>query len=135
MKLYHFTSEYHLLQILKDTALTKGDVPLSPTHGINAVWFTIDPNRYHQLWIRGSAVDKTKVRVEVRINRKDPNLVKWTDFAKKHLAKAWFETLDKVVGYRSNDWYIYLKTFPLPPETHIDIEGKVPYNYRRKGEI
>jgi len=131
MKLYHFTSEYHLLQILKDTALTKGDVPLSPTHGINAVWFTIDPNRYHQLWIRGSAVDKTKVRIEVRINKNDPNLRKWTEFARRHLAKFWFKALDDVAGNRSGDWYIYLKPFPLSPDTLIDIEGKVPYNYKK----
>ena len=43
MILYHFTAAEYLESILKD-GLNRGDVPLSPTEGVNGVWLTTDPN-------------------------------------------------------------------------------------------
>ena len=51
MELYHFTSTYHLPEIIKN-GITKGQVPLPGDYnlGINGIWLTANNNNNKQIW-------------------------------------------------------------------------------------
>lgn len=115
IKLYHFTSEYHLPHILKD-GLSRGDVPLNPMEwGVNAVWLTDNPDPGNQDWKTGSPVDKTAVMIEVELNVPNISLVKWSVYArKKKIDPQWYKKLDETGGGQSEHWWLYFGV--IPPE-------------------
>jgi len=106
MKLFHSTSKYHLLEILKSgLGLYKGDVPITPLGGFNAVWLS-DRESPKNSWMHACAVNKSEVIIEVDIDPKDTMLKKWTSVMAEHrMHKKWADALNK-----DNDWmhwYIY----------------------------
>ncbi len=60
MKLYHFTSWYHLAKILSEGEISRGEVPLSATRVLNGVNLTSDENPIAQEWA-GSADRETRM--------------------------------------------------------------------------
>ena len=151
MKLYHYTHEDALPSILAE-GLTKGDVPLSPKQGTNAVWFTtsISPDG-HGILKGGSFVvdekealiygvpagtvvhyaDKQKIRIQVGFQTsKTPGLYKWLDFAKAaKIDRSWLKTLHKVAGDdpKPNTWWLWFA--PMPPEYFQAVEVRSPDGY------
>lgn len=120
IRLYHFTSSYHLPSILKN-GLRVGDVPLHPLEeGENAVWLTTNPNSNHQGWICGSVVDKSEYRITVEITVPSVNLKKWSVYAaQKRMNRKWYDVLDAVGGGRSDEWWLYFGV--IAPEKFIEI--------------
>lgn len=117
LRLYHYTSPWHLPAILDD-GLTRGDVPLTPTGGTNAVWLTGDPNPAVQGWAGGF---KTAVRITVDLDSGDPRLVKWSDYAtERGVDPGWHKILDQTGGGGANDWYLYFGR--IPAETFESVE-------------
>lgn len=112
LRLYHYTSTFHLPMILSMGGLSRGDVPISPYRSENAVWFTTDslplPDRSHGL--SGSIVNKREVQIAVDFSIDDPALVKWTRFARiKKIDKVWLKALHDTAGGQSisNTWWLY----------------------------
>ena len=120
MRLYHFTSLFHL-DVVQEHGLSRGDVPVSPFEGMNAVWLTTNPSKSSQNWKEGSAVDKTKVRITVEIQDSDPNLHKWSEFAKQEqVPDWWYKALHETGGKGSDEWYIYEGVIPSSSFVSID---------------
>lgn len=118
MILYHFTREVYLPSI-KKYGLVRGDVPISPSGGYNAVWLTTDKNSKKQAWAGGEA--KTSIRITLDINEKDPNLYKWTDVIKNEGVEDWWaNALNKSGSMGQNFWYIYKGI--ISPKKFIKIE-------------
>lgn len=132
MILYHFTAISLLDPILRD-GLTRGDVPLSPEGGMNAVWFTTDPSPSGHGLSDGSKLspemlaeverrtgkkfpegigtpDKRRVRITVVIPSRNPLLKSWLPYARRRLERSWLETLTETGGGKSKaqTWFIYL---------------------------
>lgn len=112
LRLYHYTSTFHLPMILSMGGLSRGDVPISPYRSENAVWFTTDPlplpDRAHGL--SGSIVNKREVQIAVDFSLDDPALIKWTRFARtKKINKVWLKALHDSAGGESvgNTWWLY----------------------------
>jgi len=122
--LYHFTSRLHLPAILSSGALSRGDVPLSPTGGVNAVWLTDDPEANRQGWRHGSIVDKGEVRITVRIPVGDPALHRWQDFAREmKVEPSWYSVLDQVAGGGSDRWWLYAGLVPKALFAEVSVNG------------
>ncbi len=66
MILYHYTAREYLERIRRE-GLTTGEVPLSPSHILNGVWFTTDPDPGgHGLT---GILNKRAVRITVKIRQ------------------------------------------------------------------
>ena len=121
IKLYHYTSRLHIGRIMQE-GLSRGEVPLSPTRGATAVWFTTDAdpgtNKDHGLY---SIVDKREMRITVELNRIDPNLWKWTEYAGTHnIPEFWRAAMDRAGGGKAKTWWLYFGI--IPPQDFVAVE-------------
>lgn len=146
MKLYHFTCEDYIASILRE-GLTRGDIPLSPTTGGNAVWFTTSSSpEGHGLGSEGIEVitaltqhlfrtpagdlcpigtpihrpDKSKIRITVVIRAQfNKRLMDWLTFAKKRrIERKWLSALHD--DCRPETWWLHIA--PVAPELFRAVE-------------
>lgn len=147
MILYHFTAMSMLDAILRE-GLTRGDVPLTAEDGINAVWFTTDPEPSgHGLSDGGplspemvaeverrtgrkfpdgiGTPDKRRVRISVVISSRDATLKQWLPFARKRLSSDWLDALHSAAGGKpkARTWFIYLGTVPAERFRSVEVRG------------
>jgi hypothetical protein len=146
MILYHFTAlEY--LDAIKADGLTKGEVPVSPTDLLNAVWLTTDPSpkghgltdgrplteqeRFVEYQRRGFMPpegarfpNNRAVRIAVLIPSSDRNLYHWPKWGRKRIAPDWYKRMDRVGGGKSKTWWIYFGV--IPPRSFREIEILAP---------
>jgi hypothetical protein len=148
MLLYHFTCVEYLPAILR-IGLSRGEVPYSAVAVGNAVNLTIDPipegNGVYRGWVlsdedravmaRINGVepppgarfpDKTAIRIEIKMQSSDPNLVCWLPFARKRLEPAWFDRLH--AGHKPEKWWLYFGT--IQPSAFSDVCERDGDNYR-----
>jgi hypothetical protein len=136
MKLYHYTAGEHLRSIAAG-GLWKGEVPVSRTERLNAVWLTGDHHpgkgRDHGLTdgrpldaqekrLRGLPRDapdrhpnKRAVRLTVAIPHGDRNLVHWHAWARGRLHPTWLTTLEAAAGgpALARTWFLYWGVVPV----------------------
>ena len=132
MLLYHFTAREWIASIMAE-GLTKGQVPVTPTSSLNAVWLTDDKNASGHGLTDGYVLspeqcvrmgvpsnqgfrfpNKRAIRITVVIPRGDRALVSWTSWGRKRLTADWYATLDSVGGNKSRSWFLYWEI--IPPE-------------------
>ena len=132
MLLYHFTAKEYLPAIAAG-GLTLGEVPLSPSKILNAVWLTTDGmadghglsdgrdltdreklNAGIPLTSNARFANKRALRLTVRIPRGDRNLVGWTAWGRRRLAPDWFDRLSSTGGGKHRTWFLYWGV--IPPE-------------------
>lgn len=123
IRLYHFTSKWHLRAIRQSGSLSVGEVPLSPVHVATAVNLTCDPDPTHQGWqepklVNGVAIHnvycKTDIRITIDLDRRNPRLRKWSEFAKRvGVEDWWYQALDKAGGGGSDHWWLYFGRIAL----------------------
>lgn len=122
--LYHYTARENLPGIAA-VGLYRGDVPISPTHGICAVWLTSDPDpRGHglsearaltrselrTLGLRRPTrmLDKRAIRLAVEVPDGDERLVSWEVWARENgVTPSWYEVLDRTGGGKASTWFLY----------------------------
>lgn len=112
MQLHHYTSMRHLSGIAR-YGLTVGDVPtdLRREKGRVGVWFTSDPlPNGHGL--DGSAVDKRRMRLTVRIPPSSEALHKWTTWAVENVTAETIGALHTGQA-RFNSWYVFFGIVPV----------------------
>ncbi|MGH6882740.1 MAG: hypothetical protein ACREFM_17605 [Hypericibacter sp.] len=130
MLLYHFTHKDALAGIMAE-GLWRGEVPLTEREVLTAVNLTTSPTPQGMgVQIEDKEVDtvvlkakgllpqdapptiifkaKTDIRIAVRVESRDRNLVQWRRFARKRLEPRWRETLEK--GNRPETWWLYFGT-------------------------
>lgn len=128
LELYHFTCSERLETILKPEAgLLKGDVPITPHGGYNAPWLTTDPSWTQQSWADGSPLDKTGVRITVRVPEDHLQLHHWSDICETHgVDPGWRKALTHPPegGKLMDDtaWYVFHGR--IPPTWFIKVEEK-----------
>lgn len=133
MNLYHFTSREHLPSILRE-GLSRGDVPLTPTTGLNAVWLTSDASPDGHGLSSGEVIaadvaaragvstggkgfrthDKRAVRLLVNIPRGDRRLVRWRPWARKNIELNWLAALENAGGgsAKARTWFLFWGVIP-----------------------
>jgi hypothetical protein len=135
LKLYHFTAREYLPAIARE-GLWKGQVSVTATDHLNAVWVTSapDPGRgsHHgltdgrMLTPQEKALcglpsdaparfpDKRAIRLTVMIPRGDRKLVPWNTWSRKRLAPQWLSTLEGVGGgaAAARTWFLYWGAIP-----------------------
>jgi hypothetical protein len=149
MLLYHYTCVEYLSGIAT-TGLRTGDVPTSPTTGVNAVWFTTDLNpQRHGLSTGGRLTaaerkayaiafgkqphaeaewpDKTKVRLSADISEDDLALRSWRSWAIENgVTRQWRRHLDKAAGGGSDTWWLYFWTISADRLAAFDTQLNQP---------
>jgi len=116
MKLYHFTSLFHLPKILRED-LSRGEVPIGPCPYMampQAVNLTLDGTaKGNANWNKGNYMDKTRVRLVVDVTKE-----KLTSFRKVRrkfqIQRAWVRRLAPSGEHRH--WYF---AFDAVPTDHI----------------
>lgn len=118
MKLFHFTSRFHLSFIEKDGFLKLVESNVSfyyERRGPPVVWLTTD-SEPQQEWQRGSPVNKGEVRLTVEA---EP-VFWWPDWSREHgIEDFWYNALDAAGGGRSTSWYVSEE--PIYAKDWIDI--------------
>jgi len=151
MLYYHFTALENL-DAIRAEGITRGEVPLSMARIRNGVWLTTDRDPAgHGLsggdepaisgaalislkargWIARDIPDdaeifssnKRAVRLTVKLNSNDSDLVYWMKWGRKNLAANWFDTLNKVGGgnRKAKTWYISFRAITPSEITNIEI--------------
>ena len=123
--------------------LNRGDVPVSPTEAVNAVWLTTDTDpEGHGLTDGRALTDKERltyasvfgrhppegarfpnkraVRIKLLIPNSDRQLIHWPKWARKKLDRDWYRVLDETGGRKSSSWYLYLGC--IVPERFLTID-------------
>jgi hypothetical protein len=120
MLLFHFTSRYHLQQILESEKLktTESNVsPLKPNAGPPVVWLTNEERWKKQGWHVGAAVNKLEFKFTVLIPRGD--IKRWYDFAAEHnVPSHWMLALEENGGDGSR-WFVLER--PIPSSEWVSI--------------
>jgi hypothetical protein len=142
MIFYHFTAREYL-DAIQGEGLTKGDVPLTATTGVNAVWLTTDKNPAgHGLSDGGELTcemrvayqkcfgvmpregdrfpNKRAVRITVLVSSTDRNLYHWPKWGRKRLHPQYYEVLNKTGGGKTKTWWLYFGT--IPPSCFHSVE-------------
>lgn len=105
MKLYHFTSLFHLPQIMEDGCLkvTESNASFARTHvAPDVVWLTANPSPSKEESLLGSSVDKTQVRIEV-----DVEAVRYRRWAQNNsVAPEVVRRLNRTGGGQASNWFV-----------------------------
>ncbi len=122
MKLYHFTSLYHLPLIrqagflkLVESNIGSPDkrfLPYGEHVGPDVVWLTerMDPSGHG---LGGASVDKRKVRIEFNIEDME-SAIRWRDFANQHgINREWYRIMDKSGDYTARYWWVSRLEIPV----------------------
>lgn len=143
---FHFTSHFHLRTILTE-GLTKGEVPMSATHCLNAVWLTSDksadghglssgeeitltPMQKRMFGIADDVPDTLKtenkraVRISVKVPRGDRHIEPWLHFARRRLEPKWLDALHKTGGNKERTWFLYWGE--IPPSWFLAVDHLAP---------
>ena len=140
--LYHFTARDNL-EAIQAEGLTRGDVPITQTEGLQAVWLTTNkdsdghglsddrPLTEEEIAALKRISPKTKipegarmknkraVRITVKIPRNDRKLEHWPKWGKKHLDHTWFDTLNRTGGGKYKTWFLYFGV--IPPDWFTEV--------------
>ena len=111
--LYHFTSKHHLPEILRAGYLKTVESNISfrrENAGPKVVWLTTNTTAEAGLGLRTSAVDKTAVRITVRLDKRSVSV--WRDWAKSHGSNE--KTIDILAksGGGSRSWRVTETAIP-----------------------
>lgn len=149
MKLYHYTSLWHLEKILAD-----GEIKLSPSnlkepvdlHFVNGavvssfdsyhpvVWLSnkLDFDTAKDNGLSGSIVDKTECALVIR-NCTTPRYRYWLTWAKEHkMEKEWFKAMiESAPNYKT--WFITEKPIPVDDNVSVVFRPDI-YERLQRGE-
>jgi len=94
MKLYHFTSRFHMPLLLARRAIKTTHNNLHPVKqiGPEVVWLTNLGSYEMQLWAEGSVVNKAEFRITVELPEGQAH--HWPIWSRKHgIDEGWYEAL------------------------------------------
>jgi hypothetical protein len=95
----------HLPNILEQ-GISKGEVPLYPGCTLSHPNLTSSANPSAQHWCAGNGLDKTKVRLTVRVEEKNPALKGWRQLVlERNVNRRWARKLDPYG--QGKFWHIY----------------------------
>lgn len=119
MKLYHFTSLYHLplIKAAGFLKLVESNVgcpdarfpPCGEHFAPDVVWLTesIDPSGHG---LDGASVNKREVRIEIDID----DAIRWRDFVNQYrINPIWRRAMDRSGKYTSRYWWLSTHTIPV----------------------
>jgi len=125
MRLYHFTSIFHLPEILNESVLLPSEsnvgsahpslAPYGEHYAPDVVWLTSQAESVNHGNADGG-VDKMRIRITVEVEAE-----KWIDFAKRHgINRQWYRILDTTGGFTSRYWYVSEK--PIRSENWVEVK-------------
>ena len=123
MKLYHFTSLFHLPQIMEDGYLkvTESNASFSRTHAApDVVWLTANPSPSKETSLLGSCVDKMQVRIEVEVDA-----VRYRRWAQnQNVAPEVVRRLNRTGGGQASNWFVTEQEVQFESWNRIEIYDK-----------
>jgi hypothetical protein len=120
--LYHFTCRpwWHFI---RQDGINRGDTPTSMTEGKNLPNLTSNPDPLAQAWSGPGEgfLNKTAVRIAVRVPLGDDLLIPYREFADLHgMDRRTYRLLDEAGGWEAKNWWVYRGV--VPPEWFVDVE-------------
>jgi hypothetical protein len=107
---YHFTRKTYALTVVNE-GIRRGDVPITPTTGLNAVWLfsTPDPRYFTVLNSTDTTDAKRGVRITLKLDSQDPNLKRWTQVAHEYKVDPEHYRRQNVGEKHGSDgtWWLY----------------------------
>jgi hypothetical protein len=108
--LYHFTRKQCAMTVINE-GIRKGDVPITPTTGFNAVWLFSTPDPRYLTFAHSTALtdEKRGVRITLMLDSQDPNLKRWTQVAHEYKVEpVWYRALNDGQRHGSDaTWWLY----------------------------
>lgn len=120
MTLYHFTSTYHLSNIIKDGLIktTESNASFLANHvAEDVVWLTSNKNPQREASLSGSIVDKKQVRITVNINAQHYFL--WAK--QNNVSEETLSILDSTGGGQANKWFVVNRLIPRSQWQEIEV--------------
>jgi hypothetical protein len=109
-RLFHFTSLCALPDVLQD-GITRGEVALGPTDYRQAPSLTTSMQGRAQTWARGSALDKTKVRLAVAVPDGETRLEWWPEVCRRlNVPRRYQRALDPTG--QGKFWFVFWGAIP-----------------------
>jgi hypothetical protein len=118
--LYHFTCRlwWHFIE---REGISRGEVPLSPTHVLSHPNLTSNPEPTDQRWSRLSSTNKTAVRIAIEVPSGDDLLISWRALADTHgVERWWYRALDEAGAWEARNWWVYRGV--LRPERFMRVD-------------
>lgn len=130
MRYFHFTSRFCLPYILEQ-GLNRGDVPLSETASVNAVWLTKEGRKHKQKYNKTSRFygpdgrvyyyDKSEIRLTVDLVE-EPLLFAWEEVVKRlEVDPEFARRLNRAGNETGGLWHVMFRQ--ISPEEIIRIEA------------
>ena len=120
---YHFTRKKYALVIFNE-GLRKGDVPISPSTGFNAVWLFSTPDpRYYSFFNSPDLTDEKRgIRITLKLDsEQDPNLKKWTEVAREYKVDPHWYSMMNVGEKHGSDLTSWLYRGKITPDKFISV--------------
>lgn len=122
MILYHYTSIYHLLKILKDGHLKTTESNASSTvehFAKDVVWLTSKKDPQGETSIGGGATDKKKIRITMNSSVPAIRYIDWAE--KTGVSKYFMECLNEAGGHQMQKWHVIERPIQQHEWKQIDI--------------
>ena len=120
MRLFHYTSLFHLPQILEDGYLkvTESNASMTRTHAApDVVWLTTNPSPGNEESLDGCSFSKKQVRFEV-----DVPASRYRQWAKNNnVSPKLVQRLNYTGGGQANNWYVIERPVTKEEWSRIDI--------------
>jgi hypothetical protein len=118
-KLYHFTSRWVLPRIMRE-GIVRGDVPITMTTGYTAPWLTDDPRWDQQGWKGGSFLDKSEVRITVKVS--EARLSTWAEIVEQQNVEDGWARVMIESARRPEDVTWFVHNGPVLPKAFAKVE-------------
>ena len=122
MILYHYTSIYHLLKILKDGHLktTESNASLTVEHfAKDVVWLTSKKDPQSETSLGGGSTDKKQIRITVNASVPAIKYIEWAE--KNGVSKYYMGVLNEAGGQQMQKWHVVERVIKQHEWKQIDI--------------
>lgn len=120
MRLFHYTSLFHLPQILEDGYLkvTESNASMTKLHAAaDVVWLTNNPSSGTEESLNGATFSKKQVRFELNVPA-----IRYRQWAKNHnVSPKLVQRLNYTGGGQANNWYVIERLIAKEEWSRIDI--------------
>ena len=124
---YHYTCRLYW-PFIETAGIDRGEAPISATKQEQWPNLTVNPDAALQGWTRGGALDKTAVRITVRIpDAEIHRLISFREFAdSRGMSRQFYKELDRTGSWGARHWYYYMGTIPTEWFTDVTVAEDRP---------
>jgi hypothetical protein len=104
---HHFTS-HAWLPFIQEEGIYRGKCPVTSKRVLDHPNFTTDPDPAHQGWAGGASINKTAIRITVKVRRGDTDWIPWVELARQNgINPDFMRRLNENGGGGMRHWWIH----------------------------